>query len=492
MAQSQTTRSEVLRLSFANAVEAGLRLVVPIVLVRLISPGEFGQYRLFWLIANSLTLFLPLGMVRSLLFFLPRSDADERAAFVRQTVYYLVVVSLPFAVLLAFGGHWLPESIQSLTERDLVLGAFTFLWVVSSLVLTLPNADGNIAWQSGAIIGLALLRAALILTTAWITRDLEAIFLALLLFAIAQALLLGYYMGTRYGQRWRLPGKSQFVRQVGYAVPFGLSGVLARARGQIEQWLVVGLFLPESLAMLAIAGSFTAILRLLRKSVGSILIPRMSSTHASGDVLRALELNNRGNLVICFMIFPAVVFIWLFAAPLVELLFTGDYLDAVPVIRVYTIGMIFMSVELATVLMIYEQGRFVAKVSAGVLLVSAVFSYLGAIYFGLPGVALGGVVGTLITRVLNFRRAASVLGVRMRYLQDWPTLIRILAGSIAAGVVTRAIASQLPPGLGVFLYLVAVATVFAVLLPCFAWLLRTHWIAHCMLGRSAWPDSRPF
>ncbi len=488
MKSIQGTRGEVLRLSLANAFEAGLRLLVPMVLVRLISPTDFGQYRLFWLVGNSLTLLLPMGMVRSLLYFLPRSEPVERAAFVSQTIMFLSIVSLPVAAALASGESWLPDQIRALTERDALLGAFAFLWVVSSIILTLPNADGDIRWQARAIICLSLLRAVLITATAWFTRDLESIFIALLFFAAAQMVLLVYYGATRYGSRLQSLRWAGMRRQMKFAFPFGLSGILAQARGRIEQWLVVGFFIPEALAMFAIAGSFNSILRLLRKSVGNVLIPKMSKTHATGDVSRSLELNNRGNLVICFLVYPAVVYIWLFAAPLVEVLFTDKYLEAVPIIRVYSLAMILMSVELATVLIVYEQGSFVAKVSAGVLLASAVLSYAGAMTFGLPGVALGGLVGTLVTRLFNFRRAAFVMQIPFGRLQDWSTLGRLLSGAVVSGLLVWLIDVRYLGDTGPFVTLIAVGAMFVPLIFGFAYLFGTLWICRCMLGRERWPE----
>ena len=95
MAGKSTTRGDVMQLAIGNAFDSGLRLVMPIVLVRILDQEQFGGYRLFWLIANTLTMLVPLGMSRSLLYFLPRSNAKEQAAFVSQTIVYLTVACLP-------------------------------------------------------------------------------------------------------------------------------------------------------------------------------------------------------------------------------------------------------------------------------------------------------------------------------------------------------------------------------------------------------------
>lgn len=490
MPKKSTTRGEVLLLTFANGIESALRLLVPIALVRLMNQDEFGQYRLFWLIANTLLLLVPMGIGRSLLFFLPRSTPEERGAIVSQSVFYFAAVSLPIAICLAVAPGWLPDRITSLTEPPLVLGAFTFVWLVSSLLNFLPNADRNIRWQAGAIAITAVVRTVIVVAVAWTTRDLQAVFLALLAFSTLQCTIFGYYVLTRHGRHLSWPRMSGLRRQFSYSFPFGLSGVLARARRQIEQWIVVALFASSSLAIFSIAVSFNGLLSLFRSSVGNILLPKMSKRHASGDVKRALELNNRGNLAICFLIYPFMVFLWAYAEPLIRFMYTDQYIEAVPILRIYAVNMFFTSVELATVLLIYEQGRFVATVSAGVLVFATLLSYGGALVFGLPGVAIGGLVGTMATRYLNFHRAAKMIGIRFADLQDWGTLRRMLVAAVIAGILARLGTDRIPAlADSSILVLLAGGLLTGGAYLVLAVIFRFEWVPICMLGRRKWPTS---
>ncbi len=490
MAKSNSTRNDVLQLTIANVVESAIGLLIPVLLVRVLDQNQFGQYRFFWLIANTLMLIVPLGMSRSLLYFLPRSAPEARAAFVSQTVFYLAAVALPISAFLIAAPGWLPERIRSLTEPTWILGAFVFLWIVSSLISVLPNADRNIRWQKWVTIGIELSRAIIILSVATFTKDIQAIYFSMLLFVSMQTVLLGYYIATRHGVRLGWPTIQGFRRQLAYAVPFGLSGTLAKSRNHVEQWIVALIFLPSFLAVLSIAVSFNGILRTLRSAVGNVLLPKMSSTHAAGDVDRALDLNNRGNIAICFLIYPVVAYIWVFAEPLVEFLYTPAYLEAVPVVRIYSLTMIIMSVELATVLMIYEQGRYVAVVSASVLCGAACLSYLGAITFGLPGVAAGSVIGTLVTRIVNYNRAAKMVGLKLSRLQDWRTLSSILAAAIVSGAISGILAAWLAgsavPIVKLVIGMLSGAAAYLLLI----FLFRVEWVALCMLGRRAWPAVR--
>ena len=489
MAKRSTTRGEVALLTFATSTESALRLLIPITLVRLLDQEAFGQYRLFWLIANTLNLFVPLGIGRSLMYFLPRSTPEERGAFVSQSLLYFAMVGLPIAACFALAPAWMPEKLTTLTEPPTVFAAFIFVWLLSSLINVLPNADRNIRWQAGAIASCALIRTAVIVAVAWFTRDLQAVFLALLAFSVLQCLLLGYYVITRHGRFLSWPRLAGLRRQFAYSLPFGVSGIFARARGHIEQWIVVALYAVQSLAVFSIALTFNGILSLMRSSVGNVLLPKMSDRQAAGDIRRALELNNRGNMSISFLIFPFLVFVWVYAAPLVGFLYTDTYLDAVPIVRIYTLNMLVTAIEVATVLLIYEQGRFVMTVSGGVLIFASALSYVGALTFGLPGVAIGGLVGTIVARSLNFGRAAKVLEIRFRDLQDWPTLGRLLLAAIAAGGVAAG-ATSLLPAMPAVIQLIAGGAVLGATYLALVLVLRVAWLPLCMLGREPWPGSR--
>ncbi len=489
MAKAPSTRGEVLLLTFANGVESALRLLVPIALVRAFDQEGFGQYRLFWLVANTLMLFVPLGIGRSLMYFLPRSTPEERGAFVSQSLFYFAAVGLPIAACFGLAPGWMPAKLTTLTEPPVVFGVFIYVWLLSSLINVLPNADRNIRWQAAVIAGCAIARTAVIVTVAWLTSDLQAVFLALLGFSAFQCLLLGYYVVTRHGHWLAWPRLSGLRRQFTYSAPFGLSGILARARRQIELWIVVVLFAVESLAVFSVAVAFNGVLALMRTSVGNVVLPKMSMNQAAGDVRRALELNNRGNLSICFLIYPFLVYIWVYATPLVGLLYTEAYLDAVPIVRIYALNMLVMSVELATVLLIYEQGRFVMTVSAIVLVFASLLSYAGALTFGLPGVAVGGLVGTLVARSLNFGRAAKVLGIQFRELQDWPTLGKLLFCAVIAGAAAAGVNELLPgaSGLERLIQLVVGAGILGSIYLLLIAPLGIAWVPLAMLGRRPWP-----
>lgn len=486
MSARRSTRNEALILAWAGLIKSGLQLLTPIALVRLLDPGEFGEYRIFWLVANTAALLLPLGMARSLLFFIPKAEAHERARYVSQTMAYFLGIAIIAGMALLYAEYWLPDYVSSLTDPRIVLVSFTFLWLLSQPLRYLPNADQNIRLQAGFIIAISLLRAATVILAAWLTEDLQAVFRALLVWAAFQLVILIYYIVTRHRKGLQIPSSAGLREQLNFAVPFGLARLLSGSGRQADQWIVTLLFAPASLGIYTIGTSFFAMLNLGRTALANVTLPKMSSSHATGDTERALELNNRGNIVICAVVFPAAFYLWIFAEPVLTVLYTAQYVSAVPVLRISLITLLLKCVELGSILMIFEQGRFVARVSGGVLVLSIGVSYAGALIFGLPGVILGSVVTELVARFVNFRRAAYLLGIPFRELQDWALIFRIglaaLSVGFVAGVVGLVMFDEYTPLMKALIGGIVVAAAYIPVL----FLFRLGWLVRVVSGRQKW------
>ena len=482
MNTKRTTRGDALVLTGAAVVKALVQLLTPIALVRLLTQTEFGEFRLFWLVANTATLILPLGMSRSLLYFLPKSTAEERGLYVSQTYAYFLGIGL-LAALVFVLGNW---ETSSLSDPEWVMPVFLFFWVASSSpVQHVPNADQNVVWQASAIIAIALLRAVTVLLPALIYRDIQVVFLGLLVWAALQFVILSYYIYTRHGPNLRWPTYTGLVQQVSFAAPFGLSQTLSGARRNVAQWLVVLLFSPAALAVFAIGTSFNAALKLVRGSLGNVLLPKISKSHAAGDTARAVRLNNRGNVAVAAIVTPIICWLWLFAEPVITLMYTADYIGAVPVLRVYLVMLLVMGIELGSVLMVLEQGRFVFLVSLATLFGSTLLSYVGGQTLGLYGIALGGLAGEVFGRAFNFTHASRQLGMRLRDMQDWSTLTRIFCAGFAAILSAYVFGEWLSVQQPVAA-IAAGSIVFAASYLVLFWILGVGWLAQALLGRADW------
>jgi O-antigen/teichoic acid export membrane protein len=268
---------------------------------------------------------------------------------------------------------------------------------------------------------------------------------ALVLVAAAKAILLFVLPTVRYGwQLWFGP-VFRWLDHTKYAVPWGASSSVYLLRQQADHWIVVMLFSSAQYGMYSIGAVAIAVASVLRVTVNNVIFPEMSKAQAEGNLARVLNLNNRSNVVASLFIFPVLCYLFAAASPIIRLIYTDAYTDAIPILRLNIVAFLTGTVEMTTVMYALRQGPYLFGMESISLLVGLLASYAGTQVWGLPGAALGLIVGGCITIVAVYARACPLAGLRFRASQDWRSLARIGGASVIAGGVANLTILLLPP-----------------------------------------------
>ncbi len=424
-----------LSLGTANAIDYALQFLLPIVLTRTLDPHSFGQYRLLWLAVSTLMLVTPMCMHQSLYYFLPRSNRSTQRLYINQALVFLLAAGAISAWAVSQWNPLLPGSLAGLSDGHAsAVPAFVLLWIFAATLDILPTAEEQVAWQAKAIVSLSALRAVGLSAAAIAAHDLADVLWTLAAFAAVKAGLLLYYVARHHGLGLPLLKRDTFSAQVRQAAPFALSGALHGVRQQADQWIAAALFTVAQFASFSIATVMAPLVQIFRQSVNHVFLPSMSRLQATGDVKGMLALNSRANAMVALLAYPLLAFAFVFAEPVISLVYTRAYLDAVPVLRIYTLGLVAFVVEITSILFVLHQGPFAARVNGLVLLVSVPLSWLGARTWGLQGAAIGSVAAIYAERLLSLSRIAALTGQPVGRLQNWNTLVGLLAAaSLAAG-----------------------------------------------------------
>jgi O-antigen/teichoic acid export membrane protein len=411
-----------------------MQFLLPVVLVRCLDTAAFGQYRLLWLAVGTVMAVATLAMPGCLYYFLPRSDGPAKRLYINQTLLFLTVSGLIAAWAVSPWNPWLPGKMHGLAEHTLLVPAFVLLWVIASLLDLLPTIEERITWQARATFGLATLRTVALSITAVLTRELGPVLLVLLAFAVFKLTLLLVYVAKHHGLRGPLLRWRAFSDQVRHAAPFGASASLYGWREQADQWVAAALFPMGMFASFSIAAILAPLVNLFRQSVNSPFLPSMSRLQAAGDIAGMLEINSRANVLVGALLYPLLAFVFVFAEEIITVVYTAAFVDAAPVMRVYTIGLAALVVELATVTLLLRQGGFMMRLNLLVLPLSVALSWYAALRFGFAGAAMGSVAVVYIDRILTLRRVAKCTGIGFQRLQDWRTLAQLLLFAVLAAV----------------------------------------------------------
>jgi O-antigen/teichoic acid export membrane protein len=100
--------------------------------------------------------------------------------------------------------------------------------------------------------------------------------------------------------------------------------------------------------------------------------------------------------MVSMLVYPTLAFGFVFAEALIGLVFTTAYIAAAPAMRIFSLSVVILLVELSSLMLLQRDGVFVLRLNALLVLVSAGVSWLGAQKFGLAGAALGSTAALLV------------------------------------------------------------------------------------------------
>ena len=339
-------KRRALSLGAVKAFDHGLQFLLPVVLVRCLDAATFGEYRLLWLVIGTLMAIATLNMAGTLYFFVPRSEPARKRLFVHQTLFYLAAAGVVCGLVVSPWNPWLPPAMAPLESHGALVPLFVALWVVAILLDYLPTIDERIRWQAWATLSVAVLRALLVGAGAWFTGEMSVILWLLIATVAVKLLMLLTYIRLHHGLGRPWFERAAFAEQISHAAPIGLSNAAYTLRGQADQWVVASLFALTSFAAFSIAALVAQVVHVFRHSVLEAILPSMSRLQAAGDVHGMMEMNSRANVIVGTLLFPLLAFAFVFAGEIVTVVYTAAYVEAVPAMRIYVLGMLAMVVEI--------------------------------------------------------------------------------------------------------------------------------------------------
>lgn len=455
-------RGDAALLGIAGMVEYGLQLILPVILVRTLTPEAFGEYRLVWLLASTALAIFPLAVPQSLFHFLPQANQSDRPKLVGNALLFVTIGGLATAALLLLIWSWLPAAVVGLQRYSVLAPAFLALWVIGSLMDVLPTADGHARWQALATVALAVLRTVAIGLVALLGRDVDFVLLAMCVFALTKAALIPLYAHTAASSRGLAIDVQMLGRQVRYALPFAVGNAFFLLRVQADQWIVAANFPPEVFALISIATVALSISTLVRQPLNNATLPRLSHLIGIGQLESARELVAKAYAALALLLLPVLGLLFVVAREVVEIAYTPRYLGAAPLMQLYLVGQMTMVFAAGHLLVIIQAGRLATMISAVCLALSVTLSLAGVYWIGLAGAVAGSIISLLVGEVWALLAVTRRLGTTVAGIMHWKITGRAV-GVVSTAVLVTSLARNFAwDGLEVWGRLAATSLTFAI------------------------------
>jgi O-antigen/teichoic acid export membrane protein len=439
-------------LSLTRVANQALMLLSPVILVRLLSVPDFGRYREFIVYCSVMQGFGGAVINGSLTSFVP-ANPEHTWQFVRQTVA-LVATTTVAAVIVLF--------VADMTFDGALVGPY--LWPVALYTLFFLNFD---FWQSLWIAQRKLarlvayttarlvLRITVVCTAAALTHDVMIVIWSSVALEAARALVAAISWLRQSWAAREAPGSS-WRNLAAFSSPIWLSTVVASANTHAGSIFVAKHAGPAALAEFSIGTYMEPIVMVLRNSLSEVMLPDLVRSRAKGEG-DPIALWRRATVVFMLLMVPAAILIARHAESIVLLLFSDKYLNAVPVMQLFTIVLLRECFDFGVLLRTANRTMAFLHSSALSLAINGLGLLLLVPVFGILGAAAALVLMRICGALFLGSRVLRIYSIRARDLLPWPQIGRVI---LAAGLAALVLAIPTPEGLWRWPFVLGSSAVF--------------------------------
>ena len=291
----------------------------------------------------------------------------------------------------------------------------------------------------------------------------QALIYAALIHGIVQSLAMIWYVSSRFPGFWRAFDWSLTVKQIAYALPFGLAGLLYTIQTDLHNYFVSNRFSAATFAVYSIGVAQLPLVGILRESVSSVILPRISYLQEQGQAREIVVLlaNAIRKLAVAYL--PLYAFLMIVGQEFLTVMFTSAYAASWPIFAINLTLLPLSLLEVDAVVRAYEQHRyFLVKLQVVLSVVMVVGLWYGISNFGLIGAISVVVAINFLLRVVLAARFSRVIGAGARDLLLLKDVGKIAVASAVAGLLCLFVRSLLiASGTRPFIVLVVCGVVFA-------------------------------
>ena len=390
---SDTVAKDSMVLMIGRALVLMISVITPIILVRIFSVGEFGEYRQAMLIVTSAACILPLGMPQSLYYFFPHYPAD-RSIYLARTIAIMALTGMVFCSLM-----WLraPDVAaffrnDSYLQTSAIIGLSAFMFGFSSLIDTALLADGEVM-LSTRIMTIARIIQAPVLIGCALAGGFPLLLKGFLLVLTGKSLYSIWFFRRAYRMSFFRLELQHIMPHLKYGVPLGI-GVLFSMLSETADKFIVSHCTSDKLFAIYSAGCYELpFIIVIFGSIGDVVLPvivKLKSMDLTGEVVKTWHKAIEHSMLIGI---PVTIFFCAYADEFITTVFTMKYADAVPIFRVSILSILLESTRYGMITRAYARTGFMLFVAMAAFLLMLPATYYGIRYFGLIG-AIGAFIAT--------------------------------------------------------------------------------------------------
>lgn len=460
--KSESLTGRALWIMSAKTLAFVFSFALPLLLVRRLDRYEFGLYKQVFLVVGTAVAVLPLGFAMSAFYFLPREPERRRQVVLNILLFNTTVGALaclalvvrPSLLAAIFRG-------SELTALAPLIGVVILLWIVSSFLEFIAIAHQESKLATVFIIIAQLTKTTLLLAAALVAPTVQTLVYAAVIQGALQSIILLVYLRSRFRGFWRSFEWPMMRRQLAYAVPLGLAGVLYTIQLDLHNYVVSYRFDAATFAVYSIGCFQLPLVAILSDSIGSVMIPRVSFLQKQNEQREIVMLTTRVMRKLAAIYFPLYALLLVVGLEFITVMFTTRYLDSWPIFAINLTMLPLSILILDPIVRAYAgQRHFIVKLHATLLVVLLAALWFATQRFGLVGAIASVVAVNFIGRLATAIKMARVVGVERGDVWLLKDVGKIALATLMAAAVTWLVRGALA-GVKPFFVLAACGALFS-------------------------------
>ncbi|HWF08959.1 MAG TPA: oligosaccharide flippase family protein [Bryobacteraceae bacterium] len=460
MLKKESVLGPALLLMCGRTLAFAATFFIPVILVRIFDPTQFGTYKQLFLVFTSVYLIAQVGMATSLYYFLPQ--APQHAG--RYAANSLLFLGSTGAVCLGSLTLLGPQIARWLSNPALAgylgwIGLYTFLMMLSSALEIVMISRKRFTAASATYALSDLARAAAIILSVLIFHDIGWLLKGAVFVALARAVATVTWFHREFRGEFR-PDYTLLRQQLGYALPFAAAVVVEILQSSVPQYAVSGMFDPATFAIFAVGCLSIPLVDVTASPTCDVMMVTMQEKLASGWPSAVLEIWHDTTSKLALVFFPLALFAILSAREIIILLFTQKYIASVPIFAAWSALILLSTFQVDGVMRVFARTRFLLVFNIVRLIIMAGLIRWSILTFHLIGPVFVILLANFVFKAAGLIRMRKLLTIGFTEVLPWRSLASILAAAGVAGAVMMTAALRLHlPNAALLLAMGAVYTV---------------------------------
>jgi len=425
-------------LIIANAAKYTVGFVLPMVVVRFLTRGEYGTYQQLSLVATCAIGVMVLGLPTSIYYFYHRvSQGTGRATLIAQTQVMLLISGCAAALAVTLAAPllalWMhnPELGGLLPLYSLYVGLF----IGGEHFLHVMISQNRYGLAVGLELAETVVRVAALVSVLVFGGSLRDIVLVLICYAALRLIIRSYWLWQGQDSvaqaSWAERSPSA---QLAYGLPLAATMCMGLLGSLLDRAIVAVVFNPAAYAVYSVGALEIPLDSILQASVLNVLRASLPPLVAQGRIDEVVRVWRDSVRKLALIVVPSFVFLLFFAERFITTLFTESYGDSVSVFRIYVLLIPLHMLVVSVVPQVYGRTRLNLYVVATAVATNVLLSFLLLRVLGILGPATALVCSQYLSALLYFI-------VTVRLLKAGPGRllpIRALARAALASLVSVA------------------------------------------------------